>query len=429
MSVETRADAVSTDTALADTARQAENAPDVPGPRRYRNSQKMLEAGEPSWQAAAHSGLIGLDVDAESNNDLTVRQTGHRFVNMCSCSYLGLNFDPRIIEGAVDGVREARATALSIASTRIRSTLHLRLEEELGELYRASVLFGASCSALTTGILPLLASGHLAEGGPRVMVFDRFCHFNMSYVKPICADESLVLTSPHNDLDYLEDVCRKYPRVAYIADGAYSMGGVLPLEGLLDLQDRYGLFLYLDDSHSLSAIGGHGEGYVRSRIEMNPLTMIVASLGKAFGTGGGVAMLGRPESADFLQRHAGPVGWSQNMATPLLGASLASAAIHRSDELGRLQGALQDNIAYFDELMPTPFAGNSLTVRLITVGEADRAVELSTELFRRGYYSSAVFFPIVPKGEAGLRIMLRADLTRPLIDAFVAEINEITSSF
>ncbi|OLF09929.1 8-amino-7-oxononanoate synthase family protein [Actinophytocola xanthii] len=400
----------------------------VEGPRRYRNGEKMIQMSDPVWQAAADHGLIGIRVDAESNNRLVVRETGHEFANMCSCAYLGLNHHPAVIEGAVRALRDAGTTWLVTSTTRIRHNLLAQLEEELADLFGTPVLPGTSCSAVTAGILPLVASGHLAPGGPRVMVFDRHCHFCMNYVKPICAEESLVLTCGHNDLDYLEDVCRKYPSVAYVADGAYSMGGAAALEGLRDLQERYGLFLFIDDSHSLSIMGDRGQGFVRSRLPANPLTVIVTSLGKGFGTGGGVAMVGSRAIAEFLARHAGPVGWSQNMAVPLVGASLASAAIHRSAELGELQEKLRSNVDYFDELLPTSFAGNGLPVRRITVGEPERAIQLSAELYRRGFYSSAVFFPIVPRGEAGIRIMIRADLSREQLATFAGHVEELTAA-
>jgi 7-keto-8-aminopelargonate synthetase-like enzyme len=400
----------------------------VAGAHRYRNGEKMVQASDPVWQAAEDSGLIGICVDAESNNKLTVRETGHEFANMCSCAYLGLNYHPAVIEGAMHALRTAGTTWLVTSTTRIRHNLLAQLEEELGELFGAHVLPGTSCSALTSGILPLVASGHMAPGGRRVMVFDRLCHFCMSYVKPICAEESLVLTCDHNDLNYLEDICRRYPSVAYVGDGAYSMGGAAALDGLLELQDRYGLFLFIDDSHSLSIMGAHGEGFVRSRLGMNELTVIVTSLGKGFGTGGGVAMLDSQRITNFLARHAGPVGWSQNMAVPLVGASLASAAIHRSAELGELQRQLQSNVAYFDELLPTSFSGNGLPVRRITVGDTDRAVRMSAELYRRGFYSSAVFFPIVPQGEAGIRIMIRADISRELLATFAGHVDELMAT-
>ncbi len=400
---------------------------EVVGPRRHRNNEKMIQHGERVWQRTAESGLIGIQVDHESNNRLVVSGTGHTFMVLCSCSYLGLNRHPRILQGAIDAIREVRTTGLSLAEVRIRLNLLVRLEEGLRDLFGAPVLPGVSCSALTAGILPLVASGHLTDGKPRVMVFDRFCHFSMAYNKPSCADESLVLTCPHNDLDHLEALCKKYPRVAYVADGAYSMGGVTALEGLLQLQERYGLFLYFDDSHSLSIVGQRGEGTVRSRLEMNPLTIIVASLAKAFGTAGGIAMLGSQRMFEFLYRNAGPVAWSQNMEVPAIGASLASVELHRSPELGQLQAKLQRNIAQFDAAFPTHLAGNGLAVRKVEVGDEDLAVHLSTQLYRRGYYCSAVFFPIVPRGEAGVRIMMRADIEPDELQGFCDVAKELLS--
>ncbi|HEX6355806.1 aminotransferase class I/II-fold pyridoxal phosphate-dependent enzyme [Actinophytocola sp.] len=401
--------------------------PVVAGPRRFRNSTALVEHADPVWQRAADNGLIGIEVDHESNNRLVVPGTGHTFVNMCSCSYLGLNRHPAIIEGTVRALRDTGTIELMTSTTRIRPSLQARLETELGDLFGAHILLSTTCSTISAGILPLLASGHLAPGGPRVMIFDRHCHFSMNYVKAICAEESLVLTCDHNDLDFIADACRRYGSVAYVADGAYSMGGAAALDGLLELRERYGLYLFLDDSHSLSIVGERGEGFVRSHTEVDPLTTIVTSLGKGFGSGGGVAMLSSGRQAEFLARHGGPLGWSQNMSVPTIGAALASAAIHRSPELGELQAGLRANLDYFDSLLPTPLAGNGLPVRRVNVGDADLAVRMSAELFRRGFYSSAVFFPIVPRGEAGLRVMIRADMTREDLATFTSHVKELTA--
>ena len=402
---------------------------EIVGPHLYRNAQAMLAHGERVWLRAADSGLLNIQVDHESNDRLIVRDTGHEFTLLCSCSYLGLNHHPKIIEGAVSALRKAGTTGLSIAEVRVRLNLLVELEESLRDLYGAPALPGVSCSVLTAGILPLIASGHIGGGsGPRVMVFDRFCHFSMAYIKPICGDEALVLNCPHNDLNYLEDICKKYPRVAYVADGAYSMGGRTALEGLIDLQDRYGLFLYFDDSHALSIEGPRGEGYVRSRMEMNPLTMIVGSLAKAFGASGGVAMLGSERDFQFLYRNAGPVTWSQNMDVAAVGACLASAELHRTAELGQLQAKLQRNIDVFDQRFPTRFSGNGLPIRLIDVGDEDLAVRLSEQLYQAGYYCSAVFFPIVARGAAGVRVMLRADLEADRLDHFCDAVESLMAS-
>ena len=158
---------------------------EILGPRRHRNNDKLIGLGERVWQAASQNGLIGIRVDFGSNNELHVRESGHTFTVLCSCSYLGLNRHPRILQGAVDAILETKATSLSLAEVRIRLNLLASFEAELRELFGGPVLPGLSCSALTAGILPLVASGHLSDGRPRVMVFDRFCHFSMAYIKPI----------------------------------------------------------------------------------------------------------------------------------------------------------------------------------------------------------------------------------------------------
>lgn len=82
----------------------------------------------------------------------------------------------------------------------------------------------------------------------------------MNHIKAACADETDVVTCPHNDMNYLEDLCKTNRRIAYIADGVYSMGGGANIEAIKYLKNRYGLFTYLDDSHSLSATGDQGQG-------------------------------------------------------------------------------------------------------------------------------------------------------------------------
>jgi 7-keto-8-aminopelargonate synthetase-like enzyme len=395
------------------------------GIRRFRNNASAIEYGNRAWNAALAQGLIDIRVDYETPNVLR-RLDGHRFVNLCSCSYLGLASHPAILQGAVDALRSQGAMDLPISRIRLRLNLLEEFEEQLSELMGARTICAVTSSAATAGVLPLLASGHLSrDGKPPVMVFDKFAHFSMDFIKPICGDETQVLTCPHNDMNYLEDVCRKNDRVAYVCDGVYSMGGAAPLTELFRLQDRYGLFLFIDDSHSLSVCGKHGEGHARALMpEVNSLTVIVASLGKGFGGSGGIIMLGPKDCEPVLTRFGGPLAWSQGLNVPGIGAGMASIRIHRSPELGRLQKRLQDNMALFDELVPTPQSGNGFPLKVIRIGDEERAVAASAAILERGFYTSAVFFPIVKRGEAGLRIMLRADNTEDDIRSFAAAVHE-----
>jgi 7-keto-8-aminopelargonate synthetase-like enzyme len=379
---------------------------------RYRNNAKAIPLGNKAWQEAYERHAIDLSVTNVGDDRFESLDDHNRFVNLCSCSYLGLHLHPWVLEGAIEALQRERNFSMAISRVRIRCHLVDQLEAGLRTICRARAIVTLSASTATAGVLPLIASGHLMDDGePRVMVFDKFCHFSMNLIKPICADETTVLTSPHNDLDYVEDACKKYPRVAYVADGAYSMGGATMLDGLLELQDRYGLFLYFDDSHSLSVWGERGEGFVRSQLgdELNPLTVVVASLGKGFGATGGVIMLGPVKHEPVLLRFGGPIAWQQSQNVPTLGASIGALRVHNTPQLGELQQKLLANVTLFDEQLPGPDKGNGLPIRLIQTGDEEAATEMSAQILERGFYTSAVFFPIVEKGKAGLRVMLRAN--------------------
>ncbi|RKI50216.1 aminotransferase class I/II-fold pyridoxal phosphate-dependent enzyme [Corallococcus sp. AB004] len=399
------------------------------GPHLHRNNQKMIPASESAWAVARESNMLNIRVEAvDGQNRLREVDTGHEFANLCSCSYLGLNSHPDVIQGGIDALKREGITGLSMAEFRIRLGLMEQLEEQLADLFGGPVLPAVTSSALTAAILPVLGSGHLTDSEPLVMVFDKFAHFSMAFVKPIVADETRVLNCPHNDMNYLEDVCRKYPRVAYVCDGVYSTGGTTDLQALLTLQEKYGLFLYLDDSHSLSTQGKNGEGYIRSRLrEMNDRTLIIASIAKAFGSTGGIAMLGSRKHYDFLYR-TGPMGWSQSLRTAAIGTSMGSIQVHRSPELAKRQEQLRRNIALFDEHIQTEQRGDGLHIKVVEVGEQDKAVKLSRELYKRGFYCSAVFFPIVPVGKAGIRLMLRGDLPTEQVQSFIGHLKEVLAT-
>ncbi|NOK31678.1 aminotransferase class I/II-fold pyridoxal phosphate-dependent enzyme [Corallococcus exercitus] len=396
------------------------------GPHLHRNNQKMIPASESAWAVARDSYMLNIRVDASrGQNHMREVDTGHEFANLCSCSYMGFNSHPDVLQGGIDALKSAGITGLSMAEFRIRLGLMEELEEQLADLFGGPVLPAVTSSALTAAILPVLGSGHLTDSEPLVMVFDKFAHFSMAFMKPIVADETLVLNAPHNDMNYLEDVCRKYPRVAYVCDGVYSTGGATDLQALLTLQEKYGLFLYLDDSHSLSTQGKNGEGYIRSRLrEMNDRMIIIASIAKAFGSTGGIAMLGARKHYDFLYR-TGPMGWSQSLRTAAIGTSMGSIKVHRSPELAKRQEQLRRNIALFDEHIQTAQRGDGLHIKVVEVGEQDKAVKLSRELYKRGFYTSAVFFPIVPVGKAGIRLMLRGDLPTEMVQAFIGHLKEV----
>ncbi|MER8120208.1 aminotransferase class I/II-fold pyridoxal phosphate-dependent enzyme [Streptomyces sp. NPDC094031] len=402
---------------------------------RYRNNDKLIGIGNAFWDMSERNGLAGIVADLDSG---VLRATaghafvpdGHEFVNFSCCSYLDLDSHPKVIEGGLDAMRRYGVLDHCIARSRVQIPAMLELEDSLGELFGAQVVCSIAASTATFGLLPLIASGHLGDGTRPLMVFDKNAHVSMANLKPVCADETEVVTSPHHDLDFLEDACRKYARVAYVCDGSDSLGGYAPVKELAELQDRYGLLVYYDDSHSLSAYGERGVGYVRTHSPvLDERTIVVVTLNKAFGTSGAAIVLDgyAKETLRVIERFGGALNYSQLLNTAAVGAGLASAEIHRTSELGIRQAGLYRNIELFDSLVHTEQTGSTYPIRLVPMSD-ETVIEAGRRVFEAGFYVSPVFFPIVARGTAGLRVMMRAGQTEEQVRALCAVLTEVGAS-
>ncbi|WP_434558263.1 aminotransferase class I/II-fold pyridoxal phosphate-dependent enzyme [Pseudomonas sp. Z4-20] len=391
----------------------------------FSNYRKIVSLADQDWQSAETEKVARLNVEVKTPNVL-VDQYGRTLQHFCTTSYLGLDYHPALLDGAMTMLWETGTLRIANSRNRCRLAILDQYETQLSELFGASCLSALSCSAASAGILPLLASGALTGNRPPVMVFDKQAHYSMNHIKAACADETQVLTCPHNDMDFLEDVCKRQGNVAYVADGAYSMGGMADLDSLLYLKQRYDLFLYVDDSHALSTVGKSGIGLMRSRVHtVDERTLIVASLAKSFGAGGGLAMFGDERHKTLAQRYGGPSNWSQCLNSAAIGAGMASIRLHRSREFQTLQERLQANIRFFDSLIRTEQYASPMAIRLVHCGEATAATRLAVELADLGYFTSAVFFPVVPQDKAAIRITLRADMETEVIRTFCERIIDL----
>ncbi|MFE2490257.1 aminotransferase class I/II-fold pyridoxal phosphate-dependent enzyme [Streptomyces mirabilis] len=398
----------------------------------FMNVKKTIQTSSEFWGKAAGAGLGNITANIAKGPRLVSVDDGREFLNMSSFSYLGLESHPKIVEAASEAV--LKAGALNSSTSRMRTVFEILgdAEDTLSDLFRVEAITTTSCAAAAWQTLPLLASGAFTDGHPPLMVFDKNAHFCINAMKPSVADETHLLTIPHNDLDALEDISRKNRNVVYIADSVYSTGGCAPVKELLALQDRHGLFLLFDEAHGISSCGANGRGIVLDTMgEINDRTMVITSLNKGFGASGGAIFLGRrgdKERRDMCLHGGGPLLWSQRINTAGLGAVRQSADIHRTPELEMLQRNLHENIAHFDNLIRSNNRYDNLPIRFINIGEVDETIRIAQHLFENGFYVAPLFFPVIGRGRAGLRVMLRADMTKSditrfaeLLDGAVAE--------
>lgn len=394
----------------------------------HMNIKKLASISGDFWDVTDRAGLFGLVVSGLGDGRHRSLD-GHEFVNMSSYSYLGLDTDARLVRAAAEAVLAEGSLNTSTSRMRIRFAALENAETALSELFDVEAVTTASCAVAAWASLPLLASGLFTEDVPPVMVFDKNAHFCLNALKAAAADEAQVVTIAHNDVAALEELCRQHPKVAYVADGVYSTGGQAPVRELLRLQEKYGLFLYFDEAHGISTLGRRGRGLVLEELEgrITDRTIIIASLNKGFGASGGAIFLGPRGSRKRknLALRNGPLMWSQRINTAGLGAIEASAALHRTKEFAALQKRLQENIDLFDDLVETEQSRDGLPIRFVEIGSEDATVQLAQSLLRHGFYASPIFFPIIGRGRAGLRLMLRANMTRSEIETFAGLLKEL----
>ena len=395
-------------------------------PTRFRNTATMIDAAGASFQAAHYQGIMALYAAPASGRTVRLMAEDRDITDFVRCSYLGLDNHPAIVAGAQKAVHDAGTLHWSCARTRLNFGILGELEENLSDLFQARVITFTTVLAANMSALPLLASGHLTGGVRPLVVFDRSAHATLAQHKATVAGETTVETIQHNDMIALEALCRSHPCVAYVCDGVYSMGGSAPLKALRALQQRYGLFLYIDDAHGISLFGENGAGFARSEFtELGDRTIVAASLGKGFGASGGVLMLGTASQELLFRRFAVAHAFSASLNTAAIGAAEASAAIHRSDELIERQQALRRNLALLDQLLPTRDSTRDLPIRTIRFGDELISVAVARQLLKLGFYTSAIFFPTVARGDAGLRICLTASHTEAQIRDLCIAIDEV----
>ncbi|MDA9489761.1 aminotransferase class I/II-fold pyridoxal phosphate-dependent enzyme [Bradyrhizobium sp. CCBAU 11361] len=381
----------------------------------FRNTAYMINKSRPYFDAAHAAGLMAVQGRSTTGRRFALGtgplDSRPEIVDFVRCSYLGLDNHPVVVAGAIDAIKAHHSLHWSCARTRLNFDLLAALESNLSEMFDARVIAFSTVMLANLGAMPLLASGQLTGGRKPIVVFDRSAHISLAYHKPVIADETQVETIAHNDTDALECLCRKHPVVAYVCDGVYSMGGNSPIEELRQLQERYGLFLYIDDAHGISLFGTRGEGFARSQfpLVLGERTIIVASLAKGFGASGGMLMLGTEEQEALFRRYSIPYAFSVAPNLAAVGAALGSCKIHRSAELGERQGRLAKRIEVFDRRVVTAEQGNSLPIRMIAIGSEAKAIAIAKELLNSGFYTSVTFFPTVGQGEAGIRVCITAD--------------------
>jgi 7-keto-8-aminopelargonate synthetase-like enzyme len=381
---------------------------------------------------AAARGLAMQTADEGPLDGRTISLAGRERINFGSCSYLGLELDPRLRDAVCAAVARY-GTQFSSSRAYVSAPPYRELEAQLDRMFGGHAL-----------VLPTTSLGHLAAlpvlVGPRdAVVLDQQVHASVQ----VAADQlrlqgTAVEMIRHNNLDRLERMLQRlaprHRRVWFLADGVYSMfADLAPFAGLRELLDRHQqLHLYIDDSHGVGWAGTHGRGPALEALGMHERLVVAASLNKSFAAAGGALVFPDPELRRRVRTTGGPMIFSGPVQPPMLGAALASAAIHLSDELPVRQAALRERIALFDELAEEfclPLATRDATpIRYVPLGLPRVVLDVVEGLLDDGFYTNYGAFPAVPMKHAGVRMTLtlhhRPEDIRALVAALARRVPE-----
>ena len=328
-------------------------------------------------------------------------------VNFSSCSYLGLEVDPRL-KAAVVAAVERFGTQFSASRSFISAPPYEQLEALLGELTGGTVLVTPNTTLAHLSALPVLV------GEQDAVILDHKVHHSVQLTIPLLRQQGTrVEFVRHQRIDLLEKLIRdlkdSHRHIWYLADGVYSMyGDLAAIEAMSWLVSEYEqLHLYIDDAHGMSWRGRHGRGFALEELTRRERCVVAVSLNKAFGAGGGALVFDDPDSCRRVRHCGGPMIFTGPVQPPILAAGIASAEIHLSDEIEQLQAELRERVLYTNRLaaeLDIPLANHSeVPIRFIALGNIMIAYEMAEHLLERGLLANPAVFPAVPAKRCGVR--------------------------
>jgi 8-amino-7-oxononanoate synthase len=385
-------------------------------------THRPLDWIDAALDALERQGLRRRRPERAQSQGAQVLIDGQELVNFGSNDYLGLAADPRLAEA----VREAAAREGwgSGASPLLggHGESHRRLETRLAEFEgtEAALVFSSGFAANCGTVAALIGPGD-------VVYCDRKNHASLLDGCRLSRADFRVY--PHNDFGRLDRMLARpseHRRRLIVTDGLFSMDGDLaPLDELVDVAERHGAMLLVDEAHATGVFGPRGRGVAEHLDVDDRVPVRIGTLSKALGCAGGF-VAGSRRLVEWLVNRARPYVFSTAM--PSAAAAAAVAALETVEtEPERREGLLGRAAALRDALKQRGWnTGRSASQIIpIVVGQPERAVELSRHLRDRGLYVPAVRPPTVPEGEACLRVSLTSAHTPEMVERLVTALGEL----
>ena len=351
-------------------------------------------------------------IQSQQDAEITVNKT--KVLNFCANNYLGLANHPKLIQTAKNSIEEWGFGLSSVRFICGTQTIHKTLEKKLAQFLQTDdTILYTSCFDANGGLFETLL------GPEDAVISDALNHASIIDGIRLCKAERHRFVN--SNMEELESILKntKRARTRLIAtDGVFSMDGfVAKLEDICNLAQKYDALVMVDDSHATGFFGPTGRGSIDYCDVMGKVDIITSTLGKALGGASGGFTSGRQEIIDMLRQRSRPYLFSNTVAPVIVATSIA--VIDMLSATTEFRDKLENNTEYFREGMTN--AGFSIKPGVhpivpIMLGDAKLAQKIARDLLNEGIYVIGFFFPVVPHGEARIRVQISAAHTKTHLD-------------
>ena len=353
---------------------------------------------------------------------INTREAG-RVLNFCANNYLGLADHPEVLDASAEALK---AYGFGMASVRFicgTSELHKELEAQLADFMGTEdAILYSSCFDANTGLFETLL------GPDDAVISDALNHASIIDGIRLCKAQRLVYA--HNDMGDLAR-CRKDANGARtklsVTDGVFSMNGdIARLPEIVHLARRHDALVMVDDSHGTGVLGSQGRGAAEHHGVLGGIDIFTSTLGKALGGGAGGFTAARRPIIELLRQRSRPYLFSNSLPPPIVAGTLKAIDIVRREP--QLRERLWEHTAWFRERMNRAgfeLRGGEHPIVPVMLNDAALAQKMAAELLREGIYVIGFSYPVVPKGEARIRVQLTAAHTKEQLEQAVTAFHRV----
>ena len=333
---------------------------------------------------------------------------GKKVLNFCANNYLGLSSHPRVVQAAKDAIDSHGFGLSSVRFICGTQDIHKELERKLSEFLGTedTILYAAAFDANGGVFEPLF-------GAEDAIISDALNHASIIDGVRLC--KAMRYRYEHNNMEDLEKqlqdaVSAGAQQKIIVTDGVFSMDGTIAqLDKIVALAEKYQALVMTDECHSTGFMGKTGRGVHEHRGVMGKIDIITGTLGKALGGASGGFTSGRKEIIELLRQRSRPYLFSNTLAPSITGASLA--VLELLSETTELRDILEKNTQYFREKMEAvgfDIKPGEHAIVPIMLYDAVLSQKMAEKLLERGIYVIGFYYPVVPKGQARIRVQISA---------------------